>query len=111
MIDDSKIDGSIIKRDFVKIYHQHGAEVNVENQNIKFYFRENLNFIQRSSGYLKIDPEAKKTDIASFTKADQFRLVNFGLAYILQEARSSTSSGAKTDNTKNFGPVSKIMRM
>ena len=35
MIDDSKIDNSIIKRDFIKIYHQHGAEVKNENQNIK----------------------------------------------------------------------------
>ena len=27
LIDDSKIDDSIIKRDLIKIYHQHGAEV------------------------------------------------------------------------------------
>ena len=37
--DDSKIDDTIIKIDFIKIYHQHGAEVNTENQNIKFFFR------------------------------------------------------------------------
>ena len=35
-IDDSKIDDSIIKSDFTKIYHQHGAEVKNENQNFKF---------------------------------------------------------------------------
>ena len=39
--DDQKVDDSITKRDFVKIYHQHGAEVNKENQTIKFYFGEN----------------------------------------------------------------------
>ena len=27
---------SVLKRDFIKINHQHGAEVNNENQNIKF---------------------------------------------------------------------------
>ena len=43
LIDDSKIDDSIKKRDFIKKYHQHGAEVNNEYQNIKFYFGEFLN--------------------------------------------------------------------
>ena len=57
LIDDSKIDDSIIKRDFIKTYHQHGAEVNDENQNIKFYFEENLNYIQIGSSYLEIDIE------------------------------------------------------
>ena len=42
LIDDSKIDDSIIKREFIEIYHQHGAEVNNENQNIKFYFEKFL---------------------------------------------------------------------
>ena len=57
LIDDSKIDDLIIKRDFIKIYHQHGAEVNIENQNIKFYFGENLNYIQIGNSYLEIDIE------------------------------------------------------
>ena len=46
LIDDLKVDDSNMKRDFIKIYHQHGAEVNIENQNIKFYFGENLIDIQ-----------------------------------------------------------------
>ena len=57
LIDDSKIDDSILKRDFIKIYHQHGAEVNIENQNIQLYFGENLNYIQISNAYLEIDIE------------------------------------------------------
>ena len=31
LIDDSKMDDSIIKRDFIKIYHQSGANVDAEN--------------------------------------------------------------------------------
>ena len=46
-----------MKRDFVKIYHQHGAEVINENQNIKFYFGENLNYVQIGKCYLEIDIE------------------------------------------------------
>ena len=68
MIDDSQIDDSIIKRDFIKIYHQHGAEVNNENQSIKFYFGENLNYIQKGRAYLEIDIEVRKADRTKFTK-------------------------------------------
>ena len=79
LIDDSKIDDSIIKRDFMKIYHQNGAEVNIENQNIKIYFGENLNFIQIGKRYLEIDIDVR-TDRTNFTNADEIRLVNIGLA-------------------------------
>ena len=41
LIDDSKIDDSNIKRDFIKIYHQSGANVVAENSQIKFYFGKN----------------------------------------------------------------------
>ena len=59
LIDDSKIDDSVIKRDFIKIHHQQGAEVYIENQDIKFYFGENLNYIQIGNAYLANDIEVK----------------------------------------------------
>ena len=37
LIDEEKIDDSIVKRDFMKIYHQFGAIVDNENSNIKFF--------------------------------------------------------------------------
>ena len=52
-MDDEKIDDSIIKPDFIKIYHQSGADVNNENSNIKVYFGENHNFNLVGNGYLK----------------------------------------------------------
>ena len=52
---DEKIDDSIRKRDFKKTYQQSGADVNIENSNIKFYCGENLNFIQIGNGYLEFD--------------------------------------------------------
>ena len=55
LIDDSKIDDSIIKQDYIKCYHQHGAEVHNENENIKLYFGENLNYIHLGNAYLEID--------------------------------------------------------
>ena len=57
LIDDSNIDESIIKRDYIITYLQHDAEVNVENQNKKFYIGENINFIQVGNGYVELEIE------------------------------------------------------
>ena len=111
LIDDSKIDDSIIKRDFIKIYHQHGAEVNNENQNFKFYFGENPNYIQTGNAYPEIDIEVKRADGISFANADQIRLVNNRLAHVFQEGRLSTSAGTEIEHNKNLGNVSTIMRL
>ena len=112
LIDDSKIDDSLIKRDFIKIYHQHGAEVNNENQNIKFYFGENLNYIQIGNAYLEIDIEIKKNDPGvALEDVDNIRLVNNAFAYIFQEGRISTSAGSEIEHNKNLGIVSTIMRV
>ena len=98
LIDDSEIDDSIIKRDFTKIYHQHGAEVNNENQNIKFYFGENLNYIQTGNAYLEIDILVRKGDGTNFANTDQIRLFNNGLAYVFQEGGISTSAGNEIEH-------------
>ena len=52
LIGNEKIVNSNIKRDFLKIYHQHWAEINNENQGIKFLSVDDLNHIQRINGYL-----------------------------------------------------------
>ena len=111
LIDDSRIDDSIIRRGFVKIYHQHGAEVNNENRKSKFYFGENLIYIQIGNSLLEIDIEVRKADGTIFTNADEIRLVNNGLAYIFKKARLSTSAGTEIKHNKHLGPVSKIMRL
>ena len=111
LTDNSKIHDSIIKRDFIKIYHQHGAEVINENQNIKCHFGKNVNSIQIGNGYLEIDIQFKKVDGTNFTNADQIRLVKNGLAYVFQEDRLSTSSGTEIENNKHLGPASTIMKL
>ena len=111
LIDDSRIDDSIIKMDFIKIYHQHGAEYNKENQKNKIYFGENPTYIQLGNSYLEIDIEVRKADRTNFTNADQIRLVNNGLAYIFQEGRLSTSARREMEHNKNLGNVSTKMRL
>ena len=38
LVDNEPFDNSIIERDFTKIYHQLGAQLNQSDQNIEFLF-------------------------------------------------------------------------
>ena len=115
LIDDEKIDDSIIKRDFIKIYHQSGANVDAENSQIKFYFGENHNFIQVGNGYLEFVIRIRRDDGNPFTIVapgnDIIRLVNNAFAYTIHDARISTSAGVEIEQNKYVGPISTIMRL
>ena len=118
LIDDEKIDDSIIKRDFIKIYHQSGANVDAENSQIKFYFGENHNFIQVGNGYLELDIRIRRDDGNAFRVRvndgdpnDLIRLVNNAFAYTIHDARISTSAGLEIEQNKYIGPISTIMRL
>ena len=113
MIDDSKIKKWWFnkKRDFINLYHQHGAENYNENQNIIFYFGENLNYIQIGNSYSEIDKEIRRADRTNFANADEITLFNNGLAYIFQEGRLSTSVGTEKEHNENLGNVSMIIRL
>ena len=118
LIDDEKIDDSIIKRDFIKIYHQSGANVDAENSQIKFYFGENHNFIQVGNGYLEFDIRIRRDDGNAFRVPvnvgdpnDIIRLVNNAFAYTIHGARISTSAGVEIEQNKYVGPISTIMRL
>ena len=117
LIDIENIDDSIIKRDFIKNYHQSGANVDAENSQIKFYFCENHIFIQVGNGYLEFDIRVRRNvgpfriPVIDGDPNDISRLVNNELAYISHDARISTSAGVKIEQNKNFGPISTIMRL
>ena len=109
LIDDSKIDDPNIKKDYIKMYHQRGGEVDNENRKIELYFGQNLQFLQVGNSYLELDIEIKKADNTSFAIADESRLVNNGLTFVFQEVQISTSYGSETAQNEYLGPVSTIM--
>ena len=116
LIDNEKIDDSIIQRDFIKIYHQSGANVNAESSQIKFYFGENHNFIQVGNGYLEFDIRVRRAngnacDIGLAPAGDTIRLVINAFAYIIHDARISTSARVEIEQNKYVGPISTIMRL
>ena len=93
LLDNGPFDNSIMKRDFLKVYHQQGAQLNDADQNIEFIFGENNNFHQIGNAYLDFDITVRTQNAAdAFDEDSPIRLTNNGLAYAFQEARLSTST-------------------
>ena len=110
-LDDTKIDNSIMKGDFTKIDHQHGAQEDNEKQTRKFYFGKKPKNIQVSMASIEHEIEIETDNRTNFTDADDFRLVKTELTSIVKESRISNSSGAKIELNKQIGPVSTAMRL
>ena len=111
LFDNEPFDNSIIKRDFLKIYHQQGAQLNQSDQNIEFIFGENNNFHQVGNSYLEFDITVRREDNANFTNNSAIRLTNNAFAYCFKEARLSVTSGGDLEHNKYCGQVSTIMRV
>ena len=111
LIDNIGIDNSIVKRDFTKIYHQQGAQINNANQNIGFMFGENNNYYQIGNGYLEIDITLRK-DGGDFEDDNTvvIRLVNNAYAFCFREGSIRSTGGMEIELNKFLGPTSTIMR-
>ena len=111
LLDNEPFDNSIIKRDFTKIYHQQGAQLNQSDQNIEFIFGENNNYHQIGNGYLEFNITVRKHDTTNFHVEDPIRLVNNGYAFCFKEARLSTNLGSDIEHNKFCGQISTIMKV
>ena len=103
LLDNETIDNSIIKKDFTKIYHRHGDQLNQSDQNIEFIFDENNNYHQIGNAYLEINITVRKNDDTNFHFHDPVRLVNNGIAFCFKEARLSTTIGSDIEINKFCG--------
>ena len=98
------------------MYHQHGAQINDENQSIKFRLGEHLMYIQVGNGYLEVDIRVGKADKTNFVvakdKTNEFlRLGDNTFAFLIHSARISTLAGTEIEHTNFVGPTSTIMRL
>ena len=75
LLDNEPIDNSIIKRDYLKVNHQQGAQLNQSDQNIEFIFGENDIYHQISNAFLDFDITVRKIDTTNFHYDDPIRLV------------------------------------
>ena len=115
LIDNEPIDGSIVKRDYTKVYHREGANLNDSNQNVEFIFGENNNFHQIGNAYLEFDITITKIAAPPnnpiLIDTDQLRLINNAFAYCFTQATLSTTGGMDLEDIKYVGQVSTIMRL
>ena len=122
LLDNEPLDNSIIKRDFTKIYHRQGDQLNQSDQNIQFIFGEN-NYHQIGNGcleftvrklyftyYYSINITVRKNDTTNFHNDHPIRLVNNAFAFCFKEARLTTSIGGDIESNKLCGQISTIMR-
>ena len=87
LLDNEPFDNSIIKKDFLKVYHQQKAQLNQSDQNVEFIFGENNNYHQIGNGYLEFDLPVRKSDSTNFHYDDPIRLKNNAFAFCFEEAR------------------------
>ena len=110
LLDNESIDNSIIKRDFTKIYHRQGDQLNQSDQNIEFIFGENNNYHQIGNAYLEFNITVRKNVTTNFHNDYPVRLVNNAFAFCFKEARLSTSLGSDIEINKFCGQRSTILR-
>ena len=116
LIDCTSVDTSKNERDFMKLYHQQGAQLNDSNQGIGFLFGDNNNYHQIGNGYLEFDITLRRNG-GNFKRVDgdsnvdePIRLVNIALAYAFNKATLSTTGGKGIEQNEFDGHVQTIQR-
>ena len=109
LLDNEPIDNNIIKRDFLKVYHQPGAQVNQSDQNIEFSFGENNNYHQIGNAYLEFGITVRKKVTTNFHHDDPIRLIKNLFAFCFKEAHLSTTVGSDIEHIKFCCQVSVMM--
>ena len=109
ILDNEPIDNSIVKRDFLKSYHQQGGQLKDPKQNIENIFAENTNYHQVGKSYLEFDISVRDPT-AGFNNNAEIRLVNNGFVFCFTEATITTTGCMEIEHVKFLGQVSTIMR-
>ena len=111
ILDNEPIDNSIVKRDFLKVYQQQGAQIKQSNQNIDSIFGEKSYYHQIGNAYLEFHITVRKKDTTSCHYADPIRLVNIAFAFCFKEVRLSTTFGNDIEHNILCGKISTFMKV
>ena len=104
-LDNEPINNRIVKTDFSKIYHQHGANLNNLDQNVEFSCGENNNYHQCGNSYLEIDITGRNP-VANFDNNSEIRLINNPYTHgfnCFKEVSLATTGGVETEHVKFLG--------
>ena len=109
LLDKEPIDNNIVNRDFLKVYHQHGAQLKDPNQKFEFIFGEDNNYHQSRDSFLDFHISVRDPT-AGFNNNAEIRLVINAFAFCFTEATIATTGGMEIEHVKFLGQVSTIMR-
>ena len=110
LIDIETLDDSIINKEFTKVYHRQGDQLNQSDQIIEFIFGKNNNYHQIGNACLEFNITVRKNDDTNFHHEYPVRSVNIGFAFCFEEARLGTTVGSDSEINKFCGQISTIMR-
>ena len=99
ILDNEPIDKSIIKRDYLKIYHQQGGNINESDQNVLYIFGENNFYYQLGNSYGEFDITVRNA-AGNFIDASNLRLTNNALVFCFKEGRLATTGGSDLELKK-----------
>ena len=102
---------SNLKRDFLKVNHQKGAQLNQSNQNMDFVPGEINHYHQIGNAYLEFDVTVRKYDTTNFHYEDLIRLVNNAVAFCFKEVPLISNIGGDIEDNNFRGQVSTIMKV
>ena len=108
-LNNEPIDNSIVKRDFLKIYQQQGAQLNDPNQNIEYIYDANNNYHPIGNLYREFDISVRDPTVG-YNKNAETRLFKNGFVFCSTEATIATTGVMEIEHVKSLGQVSTIMR-
>ena len=107
LIDNETNDNSIIKRDFLKVYHQQAANLYDSDKKIEFIIGENNKYHQNGNAYfrygLTIEKDVGVAANRVLVNGDAIRLVNNDFAYSFKGAHLSRMGGSDIEHIKHCG--------
>ena len=109
MLDNKPFVNSIIKRDYLKTYHQQGAQLNDPDQSVEFIFGENINYHRIGNSYLEFDLTVQDPT-AGFNANAELRLIINAFAHCFKAGLISTTGGMDIEHVKSLGQISTIIR-
>ena len=110
LIESEGIDNSIIRRGFLRNYHQQRTIVEYSVQNVEIISGRNNSYHQKGNGYLQFDVTKRKADNTDFIINYTIRLVNGAFAYCFREDRLSTTGWSDIEHNEYVVQLSTIMQ-
>ena len=109
LLDNEPLDESIIKGEFLEVYHQQGAQLNDELQKVESISGEKNIHHQVANSYLEFSISVRHPT-AGFNNNAEIRFVNIGVAFCFDQVTISTTGGMEIQHVNFLGQVSTIMR-